>query len=156
MVADKPYRTPYSFTVATYTCLPYAFTSSKYTHASLLMCTSHIIDATQWLRPTVTCERKYAWFRMLHQNAKCNNIYIRPHLRGVWLTWSISANLTHWLMRLRVSVYLTHNLTIFFAFQPSHFKLSVIVIQLGFLSVCPLLCCWATHITNDIYKFRKT
>jgi hypothetical protein len=39
--------------------------------------------------------RKHAWFRMLHQNAKCNNIHIRPHLRGVWLPWPISASLTH-------------------------------------------------------------
>ena len=72
--------------VVTYKCLPSAFTNSKHTHTSLLMCISHIIDATQWLRPTVcSVGGNNACFRMLHQNAKCNNIHIRPHLRGVRL-----------------------------------------------------------------------
>ena len=34
-------------TAATTICLPYLFTHSKHAHASLLMCTFHIIDATQ-------------------------------------------------------------------------------------------------------------
>ena len=37
-------------TEATYKCLPFAFTNFKHTHASLLMCTSHIHDATHVLR----------------------------------------------------------------------------------------------------------
>ena len=62
---------------------------------------------------------------MLHQNARCINIYIRPHLRGVWLPWLMSGKFTVYrqsnaqVCGLSVSVYLTHNLIVF-RFQVAH------------------------------------
>jgi len=71
---------------------------------------------------------------MLHQNAKCTNIHIRPHLRGVWLTWPITASLTHWLMRFRFPLGITR----FERFSLSYAQLdcsgySTIYRQLSFL-----------------------